>query len=145
MSVFKSRHKFNRSIKNGERHVRIFPAGGEPAILPRKISFHDNIQRDVLFAEKWCCATGARLVTCLARIVPLSHPLRKIPGCLSLSGVLLLHGIQDLDSLIVLQRFFLALNLCNNLLRRRRMWLQRGLFFGKIPFPTFEANFIRDS
>ena len=52
VSVFKGRHKFNRSIRNGKRHVRIFPAGGDPAILPRKISFHGNIQRDVLFAEK---------------------------------------------------------------------------------------------
>ena len=38
--------------------------------------------------------------------------------------MLLLHGIQALDSLIILQRFFLALNLCNNLLLRRRMWLE---------------------
>ena len=50
--VFKGRHKFNGSIRNGKRHGRIFPAGGDPAILPRKISFHGNIQRDVLFAEK---------------------------------------------------------------------------------------------
>ena len=34
------------------KDVRIFPVGGDPAILPRKISFHVNIQRDVLFAEK---------------------------------------------------------------------------------------------
>ena len=52
MSVFKGRHKFNRSIRNGKRHVRIFTAGGDPAILPRKVSFHGNIQRDVLFAKK---------------------------------------------------------------------------------------------
>ena len=52
MPVFKGRHKLNRSIRNGKRHVRIFPAGGDPAILPRKISFHGNIQRDVLSAEK---------------------------------------------------------------------------------------------
>ena len=43
VSVFKGRHKFNRSIRNGERHVRIFPAGGDPVILPRKISLHGNI------------------------------------------------------------------------------------------------------
>ena len=84
-----------------------------------------SISREMSFSPKrWCCATGAKLVTCLARIVLLSHPLKKIPGCLSLSGVLLLHGIQALDSLIILQRLFLALNLCNNLLLRRRMWLE---------------------
>ena len=74
--------------------------------------------------KRWYCATGGKLVTCLTRIVLLSYPLKKIPGCLSLSGVLLLHGIQALDSLIILQRFFLALNLCNNLLLQRRTWLE---------------------
>ena len=34
------------------RHVRIFPAGGNPEILPRKITFHGGVRRDVLFAEK---------------------------------------------------------------------------------------------
>ena len=52
VSVFKGRHKFNKEIRNGKRHVKIFPAGEDPAILPRKISFHGRIQRDVLFAEK---------------------------------------------------------------------------------------------
>ena len=50
--VFKERHKFNRKIRNGKRHVRIFPAGGDPTILPRKIYFHGRVKRDVLFAEK---------------------------------------------------------------------------------------------
>ena len=52
VSVFKGRHKFSNGIRNGKRHVKIFPAGEDPAILPRKISFHGGIQRDVLFAEK---------------------------------------------------------------------------------------------
>ena len=52
VSVFKGRHKFSKEIRNGKRHVKIFPAGEDPAILPRKISFHGRIQRDVLFAEK---------------------------------------------------------------------------------------------
>ena len=83
------------------------------------------ISRGMSFSlKRWCCATDTKLVTCLARIVLLSHPLKKIPGCLSLSGVLLLHGIQALDSSIILHRFFLALNLCNNLLLRRKMWLE---------------------
>ena len=50
-SVFKGTHKFNKKIRNGKRHVKIFPAGEDPAILPRKISFHGKIQRNVLFAE----------------------------------------------------------------------------------------------
>ena len=33
VSIFKGRHKFNRSIRNGKRHVRIFPAGGDPDIV----------------------------------------------------------------------------------------------------------------
>ena len=52
ISVFKGKHKFNKNIRNGRRHVKIFPAGGDPGILPRKITFHGRIQRDVLFAEK---------------------------------------------------------------------------------------------
>ena len=52
VSVFKGRHRFNTDIRNGKRHVRIFPAGDDPEILPRKITFHGRIQRDVLFAEK---------------------------------------------------------------------------------------------
>ena len=52
VSVFKGRHKFNRKIRNGKRHVKIFPAGGNPEILPRKITFHGGVRRDVLFAEK---------------------------------------------------------------------------------------------
>ena len=52
LSVLKRRHKFNRSIRNGKRHVTIFPTGGDLAILSRKIYFHGNIQRDVLFVEK---------------------------------------------------------------------------------------------
>ena len=113
--VFKGRHKFNRFIKNVKKHVRIFPAGGGPAMLSRKISFHGNIQRNILSLKRWCCATGAKLVACFAKNCPV---IKKIPGCLSLSGMLLLYGIQALDSFIILQKFFLALNLCNNLLLR---------------------------
>ena len=52
MFIFKSRHDFNRKIRNGKRHLKIFPAGGDPAILSRKITFHGGIRWDVLFAEK---------------------------------------------------------------------------------------------
>ena len=39
-------------IRNGKRQVRIFSAGGDPAILPEKISFQGGVSGDVLFAEK---------------------------------------------------------------------------------------------
>ena len=51
LSVFKDRHKFNGKIRNGKRHVRIFPVGGDPAILPRKIAFHGGVSRDAIFAK----------------------------------------------------------------------------------------------
>ena len=50
--MFKRRDKFNRKIQNGKRHVKIFSAGEDPAILPRKIPFRGRNQRDVLFAAK---------------------------------------------------------------------------------------------
>ena len=66
VSVFKGRHRFNTDIRNGKRHVKIFPAGEDPATLPRKITFHGRIQRDVLFAEKvvlcYRCKTRQMLV-----------------------------------------------------------------------------------
>ena len=40
VSVFKGRHEFNRKIRNGKKQVQIFPVGGDPMKLPRKISFH---------------------------------------------------------------------------------------------------------
>ena len=50
--VFYGTHKFNRNIRNGKRHVRIFPTGGSPNVLPRKVTFHDGISRDVLYKGK---------------------------------------------------------------------------------------------
>ena len=46
VSVFKGRHKFNRNIRNGKKQVKIFPVGGDPMILPRKISFQGSIQKE---------------------------------------------------------------------------------------------------
>ena len=43
VSVFKGRHEFNRKIRNGKRHVKIFPTRGEPSILTRKVSLHGSI------------------------------------------------------------------------------------------------------
>ena len=45
VTVFKGRHEFKRKIRNGKRHVTIFPAGEDPVILPRKISFHGRIKK----------------------------------------------------------------------------------------------------
>ena len=50
--VFYGTHTFNRNLRNGKRHVRIFPTGGDPRILPRRITFPDGISRDVLYKEK---------------------------------------------------------------------------------------------
>ena len=50
--VFYGTHKFNRNIRNGKRHVRIFPTGGSPNVLPRKVTFPEGISRDVLYKGK---------------------------------------------------------------------------------------------
>ena len=50
--VFYGTHRFNRNLRNGKRHVRIFPTGGDPTILPRRVTFPDGISRDVLYKEK---------------------------------------------------------------------------------------------
>ena len=55
-----------------KRHVKVFHAGGDPAILARKIYFHDSIQRDVLFRLK--------LGTCLAGIALWLHPTPEDSG-----------------------------------------------------------------
>ena len=68
VSVFKGRHKFNTDIRNGKRHVKIFPAGGDPAILRGKsLSMVGSRGMSSLW-KRWCCATDAKLVTCLVRI-----------------------------------------------------------------------------
>ena len=43
VSVFKGRYEFNMKIRNDKRHVKIFPTGGDPSILPSKVSFHGSI------------------------------------------------------------------------------------------------------
>ena len=50
--VFYGTHKFNRTLRNGKRHVRIFPCGGDPRTLPRRITFSDGVSRDVLYRGK---------------------------------------------------------------------------------------------
>ena len=50
--VFYGTHKFNRNLRNGKRHIRIFPSGGDPKTLPQKITFSDGVSRDVLYKGK---------------------------------------------------------------------------------------------
>ena len=50
--VFYGKHKCKRNIRNGKRHIRVCPTGGDPRALPRKITFHDGISRAVLDKRK---------------------------------------------------------------------------------------------
>ena len=54
MSVFKGRHEFNRNIRRGKKQVKIFPAGGDPMILTRKISLHGVIQKEKVVLRYRC-------------------------------------------------------------------------------------------
>ena len=57
-SLFKDRYKFNRKIRNSKTEIKIFPAGGDPMILPRKISFHGSIQKErVVLCYRCMCKT----------------------------------------------------------------------------------------
>ena len=80
VAVFKGRHKFNSDVRNGKRHVKIFPAGKDPAILPRKISFHGRIQRDVLFAEKVVLCYRCKTRHMLGENCPVVTPTTKDPS-----------------------------------------------------------------
>ena len=53
------------------------PAGGYPAILPRKISFHGNIHRDVLFAEKVVLCYRCKTRHTLRENCPVITPTQK--------------------------------------------------------------------
>ena len=77
VAVFKGRHKFNKNIRNGRRHVKIFPAGGDPGILPRKITFHGRIQRDVLFAEKVVLCYKCKTRHMLGENCPVATPAQE--------------------------------------------------------------------
>ena len=123
VSIFKGRHRFNRSIKNGKRHVRIFPAGGDPALLPKKIYFHENIQRDALFTEKvvlrYRCKTRYMLGENCPAITPTqkdsSMSFTEQSGTLSQNQ----NPIQPDPSAEILP----CVELSNNFLLRWRMWL----------------------
>ena len=98
VSVFKGRHKFNKEIRNGKRHVKIFPAGEDPAILPRKISFHGRIQRDVLFAEKVVLCYRCKTRHMLGENCPVATPTTEDSSmslaeqsCATIEGAALVH------------------------------------------------------
>ena len=80
VAVFKDRHKFSSDVRNGKRHVKIFPAGEDPAILPRKISFHGRIQRDVLFAEKVVLCYRCKTRHMLGENCPVATPTAEDSG-----------------------------------------------------------------
>ena len=100
-----------------KRHVKVFHAGGDPAILARKIYFHDSIQRDVLFRLK--------LGTCLAEIVLWLHPTPEDSGMSFIEQSGTLSRNQNLYNLILLQRLTLSVNPRKNLLRCRRKWTRK--------------------
>ena len=80
VSVFKGRHEFNRKTRNGKRYFKIFPAGGDPAILPRKILFHGRIQRDVLFAENEVLCYRCKTRHMLGQNCPVATPTTEGSG-----------------------------------------------------------------
>ena len=78
--MFKVRHEFNRKIRNGKRHVEIFLAGGDSAILPRKSSFHGRIQRDLLFTEKEVLRYRCKTRHMLGENCPVATPTTEDSG-----------------------------------------------------------------
>ena len=61
-------------------HVKILPAGGDPAMLSRKISFHGSIQRDVLFAGKVVLCYRCKTQHLLGENCPLDIPTPEHSG-----------------------------------------------------------------
>ena len=88
MSALKGRHKFNKKIRNSKRHIRVFSAGGDPAILPRKIVFHGGIRRDVLFAEKVVLWYRCKSRNMLGENCPVASPTPEgsVMSCTEQSG-----------------------------------------------------------
>ena len=85
VSVFKGRHKFNRKLRNGKRHVRIFPAGGILQYCRGKFLSSVAPARMSSSRKQWCDAIDAKLAICSVRIAPWLCPLRKDLTCLTLS------------------------------------------------------------
>ena len=85
VSVPKGRHKFNRKLRNGKRHVRIFPAGGILQYCRGKFLSSVVPARMSSPRKQWCDAIDAKLTICSVRIAPWLCPLRKDLTCLTLS------------------------------------------------------------
>ena len=131
ISVFKGKHRFNKDIRNGKRHVKIFPAGEDPAILPRKITFHGRIQRDVLFAEKvvLCCRCKTRHM--LGENCPVATPTAEDSDMSFAEQSDALLGVLLLSSRSPLSRFSLQLSLSRHLLPLVKR-LRRGTLPGRV-------------
>ena len=49
VSVFKGRHEFDRNIRNDKKYVKIFLAGRDPPILPRKFLSMVGSKKEVIY------------------------------------------------------------------------------------------------
>ena len=63
-----------------KKHVKIFPAGRDPAILARKLSFYSSIQRDVLFAQKVVSCYSSKTRHMLDENCPVATPTPEDSG-----------------------------------------------------------------
>ena len=82
-----------------------------------------NIQRDVLFAENVVLCYRCKSRHMLGENCPVVITTNDDCGMSLNEQSVLFHRIKVLHNLILLQRFFLALNPCNNLQLRQGMWL----------------------
>ena len=100
--------------------------------------------------KRWCCATGVKLGTCLAWIALWLHPPLKILVCLSLSRMVLLHGMRTgkfrlRTGKFRLGKFWFGLRVMLWFWLTKWVWLWIGSSFGRIPCSAFEGNFIWES
>ena len=133
VSVFKGRHKFNKEIRNGKRHVKIFPAGEDPAILPRKISFHGRIQRDVLFAEKVVLCYRCKTRHMLGENCPVATPTTEDSSMSLAEQSDILVRVLLLCNQSLLLRLSLQLSLIRHLLLLERRLGRRVLLWRMNP------------
>ena len=133
VSVFKGRHKFNKEIRNGKRHVKIFPAGEDPAILPRKISFLGRIQRDVLFAEKVVLCYRCKTRHMLGENCPVATPTTEDSSMSLAEQSDILVRVLLLCNQSLLLRLSLQLSLIRHLLLLERRLGRRVLLWRMNP------------
>ena len=133
VSVFKGRHKFNKEIRNGKRHVKIFPAGEDPAILPRKICFHGGIQREVLFAEKVVLCYRCKTRHMLGENCPVATPTTEDSSMSLAEQSDILVRVLLLCNQSLLLRLSLQLSLIRHLLLLERRLGRRVLLWRMNP------------